>query len=101
MVLCAARLHTTVMVSYLACVKTDMEAHEIIWNCRLLYSIDREKPYQPVTFSFAVRICSEYGDHFKWNGFTSGFCCITKNDSVLLMKLVKLVTGLYSYNSYA
>ena len=44
---------------HLACVKTDVEAHETIWNCGLVYSIDREKPHLLITFSFAVRICSE------------------------------------------
>ena len=42
MVHCAARLSATVMVGYLACVKTDVEAHEMIQYCGLAYSIDRE-----------------------------------------------------------
>ena len=25
-----------------------------------MYSINREKPHQPITFSFVVRICSQY-----------------------------------------
>ena len=42
MVLCAARLSAAIMVSYLACVKTDVEVHEKIRNCGLFYSIDRK-----------------------------------------------------------
>ena len=41
------------MVSYLACVKTHVEAHETIWNYGLVYSIEREK-------NFAARIRLEY-----------------------------------------
>ena len=48
--LCAARLSATsyvvVISSCLACIKTDVEAHETIQNCGLVHSIDREKLYQ-------------------------------------------------------
>ena len=37
----AARLSVTIRVRYAAHVKTDMKAHEAIWNCGLVYSIDR------------------------------------------------------------
>ena len=58
------------------CVKTDVEADEMIWNCGLVYSIDREKPHYLITFSFAVRIHSEYSDEMFISGemaITSGF----------------------------
>ena len=31
---------------FIACTKTDMEAHKTIWNCGLVYSMDTEKLYQ-------------------------------------------------------
>ena len=31
------------MDSHLACVKTDVEAPKMIWNCELVYSINRQK----------------------------------------------------------
>ena len=58
---CAARLNAAVMVNFLACVKTDVEALEVIRNFRLVCSIDREKPHQPITYNFAARIHLEYG----------------------------------------
>ena len=58
MVLCAARLNATIMVSYLACVKTDVEVHEKIWHCGLFYSTIEKA----LSAKFAVRITSEYSD---------------------------------------
>ena len=54
---CQIKRH--IVVSRLAC---DLEAHEMMWNCTcgLVYSIDRGKPHQSITFSFAVRFHSEY-----------------------------------------
>ena len=68
MVLYPVRLSATIMVSCLACVKTDMEAHEMVRNCEIVYSINREMPYQPITFSFAASICSEYSDQVFISG---------------------------------
>ena len=60
--LCAARLHNVIMFIYLAGIKS-MEAHETIKNrTQVRPSINGEKPHQPITFSFAVRIHSEYSD---------------------------------------
>ena len=42
MVLCAARVSYAIMVSYLAHVKTNVETHEMIQNCGLVYFINRE-----------------------------------------------------------
>ena len=36
-----------------------MKAHEAIYNSGLVCSTDREKPHQPIAFSFVVRIYSE------------------------------------------
>ena len=36
---CAARLYAP---PHLAHVENDVEVHEMIWNCELVYSIDRE-----------------------------------------------------------
>ena len=66
--LLAARLSVTITVSYAAHVKTDMKAHEAIWNCGLVYSIDREKPHQLNTFSFVPRIYLECSDHMFVSG---------------------------------
>ena len=52
MLLCAARLSYTVMVSYLAHVKMNVETHEMIQNCGLVYFINIEKTHQPITSSF-------------------------------------------------
>ena len=41
MVLCAARLSHTIMVNYLARVKTNVETHKMIQNCGLDYFINR------------------------------------------------------------
>ena len=67
MILCAARLSearlsATIIVSYLACVKINVETHDMIQNSGLVSSMDREKPHRPITFSFVVRICSELSD---------------------------------------
>ena len=35
-----------IVVNHLICVKTDVETHEKIQNCGLVYSIDREKLHQ-------------------------------------------------------
>ena len=64
----AARLSITITVSYAAHVKTDMKAHEGIWNCGLVYSIDREKPQQLITFSFEPRVHLECSDHMFISG---------------------------------
>ena len=42
MVLCAARVSYAIMVSYLAHIKTNVETHEMIQNCGLVYFINRE-----------------------------------------------------------
>ena len=68
MALYPARLSATIMVSCLAYVKTDMETHEAVRNCKIVYSIHREMPYQPITFSFAARICSEHSDQIFISG---------------------------------
>ena len=65
MVLCVAKLSSPL---WLAHVKTDVEAHEMIQSYGLVYSINREKPHQPITFSFVERMCLEYSDqnvHFR------------------------------------
>ena len=62
MALSTVRLSAAIMVSYSACVNTDVETHEMTWNCELLYSIYKEMPCQPITFSFTMRIRSEYSD---------------------------------------
>ena len=68
MALSAARLNTVIMVSCLACVKTDVEAHETCQKCRLVYLINREKHHQPITFSFVEKIHSEYSDQMFVSG---------------------------------
>ena len=45
-----------------------MKAHEVIWNCGLVYSIDREKPHQLITFSFEPRVHLECSDHMFISG---------------------------------
>ena len=64
----AARLSVTIRVSYAAHVKTDMKAHEAIWNCGLVYSIDREKSHQLITFSFEPRVHLESSDQMFISG---------------------------------
>ena len=80
--------------SHLACIKPMwIKAHETMWNCELVYSIDREKPYQLILWQEFIQ---EIASH---QVFISGkmvfqitqFGCTTmKNDSVFLMKLLKL-----------
>ena len=49
-----------VVVSHLACVITNVEAHETIWNCVLVYSIDREKLHQLIMWQeFVQNIASD------------------------------------------
>ena len=48
--------------------KTDVEAHEMVQNCGIVYSINREMPYQPITFTFAARIYLEYSDQVFISG---------------------------------
>ena len=50
MVLCAKLTTLSIAISWsavlIACVKTNVEAHETIQNCGLVYFIDREKLHQ-------------------------------------------------------
>ena len=40
--------------------KTDVEAHEMIWNCGLVYSIDRGKLHQLILWQeFVLNIASD------------------------------------------
>ena len=84
------------MVSYLACVKTNMETHEMIQNCGLIYSIDREKIHLPVTSNF----CSENLFRIQWAKlmFISSemvlqvtLAILQWKDSILSMKFLKLI----------
>ena len=70
MALCAAGLTAAIMVSCLACAKTDVEAHEIIWNCELVYSIDRKKAHQPyycgkILFGITTEMSTSGGTVFE------------------------------------
>ena len=81
------------MVSHLACIKTDVETQETIWNCRLVYSIDRKKLHQLILQQeFIQNIAS---DQVYMSGETVFQIILAalqrKNDSVFLMKLVKLM----------
>ena len=77
MALCAAKLSQAPALrlsSYFAHVKTDVEARKTIRHYGLFYLINREKLHQPITYTFAARIYSEYSDQmfisgdmvFKW-----------------------------------
>ena len=62
MTLHAARLSATMLwlYSHLACIKTDKETHEMIQNCGLAYSIDREKLHQQIFWQeFVQNIASD------------------------------------------
>ena len=54
-----------------------------------MYSLDREKPHQPITFSFVVRIHSEYSDQMFISGemvFQVALAALQqRNNSILLM----------------
>ena len=58
MALCTARSSATLWLH----VETIVEAHEMIWN------FNREKPHQPITFSFVTRIHSEYSNQMLISG---------------------------------
>ena len=76
--------------------------YETIQNCKLVYSINREKPHQPITFSFVARIHSEHSDQmFILSEMVCqvAFTALQKH-SILLMKLLKLIASLYSNKSY-
>ena len=81
------------MVSYLACVKTNMEAHEMIQNCELVYSINREKIYVPI---FAVRICLEYSGQNKYLFQMKWFCewpWLYYSGKMIVLKFLKLIAS--------
>ena len=49
-----------VVVSCLACIKPDVQARKMIWNCGLVYSIDREKLHQLILWQeFVQNIASD------------------------------------------
>ena len=60
MTLCAGILSAAIMVGYLARVTTNVAVHETIQHGGLTNSIITEKPNQPITSSFVMRIHSEY-----------------------------------------
>ena len=83
------------MVSCLACIKTDVEAHGTLQNCGSVHSIDRKKLYQLILQEeFVQNRASDpmfiLGEMiFQITGCTS----YNKNDSVVLIKLLKLIYG--------
>ena len=76
MALCVARLNATSYICMLslainlACVKRDVEAHETIRNCGLVYSIDREK----------LQLILQQECSYRWNGIPNNFGC-TKTEN--------------------
>ena len=73
-----ARLRATIMISYLPCIKVDVEAYEMIQNHEVVFSLIEERLISQLLSIQWIKV------HFKWNGFPSGLGQNTmKNDNVL------------------
>ena len=63
----------------------------------LIYSADREKLHQPITFSFVGKICSKYNDQRFILGEMVSKCTTINNDSACsLNEIINLIASLYS-----
>ena len=91
--LCCQIKHRCVVVSHLACIKTDVEAHKVIRNCGLVYPIDREKLHQLILQEeFVHNIARDQmfiSDKMVFQ--IHNWLHYNENDSVFLIKLLKLI----------
>ena len=93
MTLCAARLSATsyvvVISSCLACIKTDVEAHEMIQNCELVHSINREKLYQLILWQKFIQSRASVPMFILGEMLSKLLAALQRK--IVLMKLLKLI----------